>query len=784
MAAIDESQKGAPNGVASLDGVAEVTSSQRGVSPAHLEHRDIFFAQKDDTTQAANTVWSTNTPLLSGVANTDTTNVTANTTKLQNLLNVITNSNYRRRVIGLTRGLFINSPLAIGQSSRITGSFSSYGYAGLRATGDHALLKVNGDGQLLSMIDNIAIDMQLMGTSANYAIDLKDAGQWRLSNIFGSSHNVLAKFARLTHCNNLLLDNFRVMENSGQYLEILGRSTSNLFLSGSFEATSGQVGLGGYLDCYIDHTNTALTTGLAKYANSGFYGVQLERFGTLTVRSGGWTFQDGNISEASRIVLTNRASECRIENSGGRIINLGSRNIVSRAHALNWTSERPIVVGENALTPIGTYPGDPARSAYYPSDGSTEYLFWNRLSGQATGGRVKYWNGTHAGTYIDESPSGVNLIPTDFSAGNVGAQDDVTHITCLKGTQSRISAGVFADSGDVHLHARAYRNLLADGTFDTGLSAKWAKSSVTAAVVAGAFGSRAGVELTASGGAWEIAQVARLRPGRHYMAIACVKLGSIAGFRLSAGSANDGSSFAQYVTCDAIPTAQLTQAGRSAGVDGGAGDGRQYLQIVWQMPVADASGLGAFAKISLGGFGAAANSTAQVSWIALVDLDEPKKTLSFGPPPSDHGTWNVGDEVQELNPLASGYTSWKSCVVFDTGLVPAWGWVGVGEVYKPTSYAASVQVDADLGARFKITLAGNLTVAAPLHPVVGRRLVFFVQQDGSGGRTVSWDAVFSNLGSTPNGSAATAGQRAIYIFNCTAVTPTPNWQLESVITWF
>lgn len=56
------------------------------------------------------------------------------------------------------------------------------------------------------------------------------------------------------------------------------------------------------------------------------------------------------------------------------------------------------------------------------------------------------------------------------------------------------------------------------------------------------------------------------------------------------------------------------------------------------------------------------------------------------------------------------------------------------------------------------TLTGNITIAAPVGARAGMKLTYCFTQDGTGGRTVTWNAVFAasaNSGSTANHKAAT-----------------------------
>jgi hypothetical protein len=73
---------------------------------------------------------------------------------------------------------------------------------------------------------------------------------------------------------------------------------------------------------------------------------------------------------------------------------------------------------------------------------------------------------------------------------------------------------------------------------------------------------------------------------------------------------------------------------------------------------------------------------------------------------------------------------------------------------------ANIAVDASLGysirSTYTVTLGGNRTIDAPSSPTSGQMIVFRLKQDGTGGRTVTWDAIyrFSSDIPTPTLSAA------------------------------
>lgn len=59
------------------------------------------------------------------------------------------------------------------------------------------------------------------------------------------------------------------------------------------------------------------------------------------------------------------------------------------------------------------------------------------------------------------------------------------------------------------------------------------------------------------------------------------------------------------------------------------------------------------------------------------------------------------------------------------------------------AYAASLTIDATVGEIVSIgALTGNITINAPSNPSIGQNLTLEFTQDGTGGRTITWNAVF------------------------------------------
>jgi hypothetical protein len=93
------------------------------------------------------------------------------------------------------------------------------------------------------------------------------------------------------------------------------------------------------------------------------------------------------------------------------------------------------------------------------------------------------------------------------------------------------------------------------------------------------------------------------------------------------------------------------------------------------------------------------------------------------------------------------------------------------------AYAATITPIVSDGERVVIAaLTGNPTIAAPTNPYAGARLDFALLQDGTGGRTITWDAVYKKAAD----GAGTANQVASTAF----VYNGSSWvQQGGAVTW-
>lgn len=67
---------------------------------------------------------------------------------------------------------------------------------------------------------------------------------------------------------------------------------------------------------------------------------------------------------------------------------------------------------------------------------------------------------------------------------------------------------------------------------------------------------------------------------------------------------------------------------------------------------------------------------------------------------------------------------------------------GKGTTIVTLTDAATVAVNAALGNVFTVTLGDNRTLGAPTNAIDGQVITLFVVQDGSGNRTLAWNAIY------------------------------------------
>lgn len=113
------------------------------------------------------------------------------------------------------------------------------------------------------------------------------------------------------------------------------------------------------------------------------------------------------------------------------------------------------------------------------------------------------------------------------------------------------------------------------------------------------------------------------------------------------------------------------------------------------------------------------------------------------------------------------------------GMPSAWPSAWAPKVAALTD-AATIAVDASLGNVFRVTLGGNRTLGAPANPVDGQEIDFEITQDGTGSRTLAYNAAyeFSTTLASPTLSTA-AGDVDMLTFRYSAVNS--KWRCQRII---
>lgn len=97
--------------------------------------------------------------------------------------------------------------------------------------------------------------------------------------------------------------------------------------------------------------------------------------------------------------------------------------------------------------------------------------------------------------------------------------------------------------------------------------------------------------------------------------------------------------------------------------------------------------------------------------------------------------------------------------------------------------ATTIAVDASTGNYFRVTLGGNRTLGLPSNPLDGQRVVFEVIQDGTGTRTLAYNAVYAFSTDIPSPTLTTTPSKRDFlgfIYNATAA----KWYCLAVVKGF
>lgn len=109
---------------------------------------------------------------------------------------------------------------------------------------------------------------------------------------------------------------------------------------------------------------------------------------------------------------------------------------------------------------------------------------------------------------------------------------------------------------------------------------------------------------------------------------------------------------------------------------------------------------------------------------------------------------------QILTAGSSSTANWQSSVT-------APGRVTAGVV--TLSFGVNITVDASLGNTFVVTLTGNATLANPINPLDGQRVLFRVAQDATGSRILGYGTAYSFSANLPAPTLSTSANATDYL---------------------
>ena len=78
--------------------------------------------------------------------------------------------------------------------------------------------------------------------------------------------------------------------------------------------------------------------------------------------------------------------------------------------------------------------------------------------------------------------------------------------------------------------------------------------------------------------------------------------------------------------------------------------------------------------------------------------------------------------------------------------------------------AVTIAIDASLGNYFRVTLGGNRTLGAPTNPTDGQNIIVEVIQDGTGTRTLAYNAIYAFGVDVPQPTMTTTINKRDFLF--------------------
>lgn len=110
----------------------------------------------------------------------------------------------------------------------------------------------------------------------------------------------------------------------------------------------------------------------------------------------------------------------------------------------------------------------------------------------------------------------------------------------------------------------------------------------------------------------------------------------------------------------------------------------------------------------------------------------------------------VNDLVDESTPPASNEQIWQGAE--QKAVTPEVMFTSSAPV--TLTDAATISIDFNAGLNFSITLGGNRSLSNPANQKAGQSGIIIIKQDGSGGRTLSFDTDYRFVGGIPNFSTS------------------------------
>lgn len=203
-----------------------------------------------------------------------------------------------------------------------------------------------------------------------------------------------------------------------------------------------------------------------------------------------------------------------------------------------------------------------------------------------------------------------------------------------------------------------------------------------------------------------------------------------------------GSPITSSGTFDVTLATQLANLVFAGPTSGGAATPAFRALVAVDLPAVSTSAQGACPALSnvstqyLNGVGAFATPV----FVTSVAMTVPSIFSLSGSPITASGTLAVTLAAQNANLVLAGPSSGGAATPAFRALVAAD--VPVARASVALTDAATIATDASLGNHFRVTLGGNRTMGAPTNPIDGQKIIYELIQDGTGSRTMTWNAVF------------------------------------------